>query len=123
MSFTPYLENKLLDHVLTNTAYTAPATLYVSLWNGDPLSGGSEITGSGYSRQSAAFSVTASAGANTNNVECQATADWGTVNYAGIHDALTGSNMLISANLQQTRTIVDEDIVRFSIGDIDVTLT
>ena len=65
MSFTPYLENKLLDHVLTNTAYTAPTTLYVSLWNGDPLSGGSEVTGSGYSRQSAAFSVTASAGANT----------------------------------------------------------
>lgn len=123
MSFTPYLENKLLDHVLTNTAYTAPTTLYVSLWNGDPLSGGTEITGSGYSRQSAAFSVTASAGANTNNVEFQATADWGTVNYAGIHDAINSGNLLISASLQQTRTIVNEDIVRFSISDIDVTLT
>ena len=123
MSFTPYLENKLLGHVLANTAYTAPTTLYVSLWNGDPLSGGNEITGSGYSRQSAAFSVTASAGTNTNNVEFQATADWGTVNYAGIHDASNSGNLLISASLQQTRTIVNEDIVRFSIGDIDVTLT
>ena len=123
MSFTPYLENKLLDHVLTNTAYTAPTTLYVSLWNGDPLSGGTEVTGTGYARQSAAFSVTASAGANTNNVEFQAESVWGTVNYAGIHDAITGGNTLIAASLQQTRTIADEDIVRFAIGDIDVTLT
>tara|TARA_R110000803_G_scaffold73929_1_gene137929 strand:- start:1333 stop:1704 length:372 start_codon:yes stop_codon:yes gene_type:complete len=123
MSFTPYLENKLLAHVLANTAYTAPTTLYVSLWNGDPLSGGTEVTGTGYARQSAAFSVTASAGANTNNVEFQADSVWGTVNYAGIHDAITGGNTLIAANLQQTRTIADSDIVRFSIGDIDVTLT
>lgn len=123
MSFTPYLENKLLDHVLTNTAYTAPSTLYVSLFNGDPLASGTEITGTGYARKSATFSVTASAGTNTNNVEFEADADWGTVNYAGIHDAVTGGNMLISASLQQSRTIVNDDIVRFSIGDIDVTLT
>lgn len=123
MSFTPYLENKLLDHVLTNTAYTAPATLYVSLWVGDPLSGGSEVTASGYSRKTASFSVTGSAGTTTNNVEFQAGADWGTVTHTGVHDALSGGNMLISAGLQAARTIENTDIVRFSIGDIDVTLT
>lgn len=123
MSFTPYLENKLLGHVLTNTAYTSPTTVYVALYAGDPLNGGTETTGTGYARQSASFSVTASAGTNTNNVEYSAGSDWGIVNYAAIHDAISGGNMLISTGLQTSRDIVTGDIIRFSIGDIDVTLT
>lgn len=123
MSFTPYLENKLLGHVLTNTAYTSPTTVYVALYAGDPLNGGTETTGTGYARQAASFSVTASAGTNTNNVEYNAGSDWGIVNYAAIHDAISGGNMLISTGLQTSRDIVTGDILRFSIGDIDVTLT
>ena len=123
MSFTPYLENKILDHVLTNTPYTSPGTVYVSLYNGDPLASGTEVTGTGYARKSVTFSVTANAGTNTNTIEFEAEADWGTVNYAGIHDALTGGNVLISTSLQNSRTIFNGDIVRFVAGDIDVTLT
>ena len=35
-----YLENKVLDHILGNTAYTAPATLYFALFTSAPSDAG-----------------------------------------------------------------------------------
>ena len=44
MSFSNYLETELLDHVFTNSAYTAPSTLYLALFTGAPgeAGGGTE---------------------------------------------------------------------------------
>ena len=63
MAFTDYLENKLLAHTFSNTAYTSPSTVYVALYTVAPTdsSVGTEVTGGGYARQSASFTTTASA--------------------------------------------------------------
>lgn len=44
-----YLENKLIDHVLRNTAYTPPATVYLALYTTDPTDAdsGTEVSGGG----------------------------------------------------------------------------
>ena len=34
--FSDYLETKVLDHVFGGTAYTAPSTLYISLYTAAP---------------------------------------------------------------------------------------
>ena len=34
MAFSDFLEDKLLKHTFTNTAYTPPTTLYVGLFTG-----------------------------------------------------------------------------------------
>ena len=62
MAFTDYLENKLLAHTFSNTAYTSPGTVYVALYTVAPTdsSVGTEVTGGGYVRQSASFTTTAS---------------------------------------------------------------
>ena len=52
-----------------------------------------------------------------------ATGNWGLVDYVGVSDAATGGNLLISTALTSSRTIINGDIVRFSIGDLDVSLT
>ena len=36
MAFTDYLENKLLAHTFSNTAYTSPSTVYVALYTVAP---------------------------------------------------------------------------------------
>ena len=61
MSFSNYLENKVLLHVFGATAYTAPATLYVGLFTSNPgeTGGGTEVSGGSYARQTAAFTVAA----------------------------------------------------------------
>ncbi len=51
--FSNYLENKVLDHVLRNTSYTSPTTVYVGLYTSDPTDAGSgtEVSGGSYARQ------------------------------------------------------------------------
>ena len=58
-----YLENKVLDHVLGNSAFTQPGTLYVGLWTADDgLEAGtqtSEVSGGSYARATMAFDAAA----------------------------------------------------------------
>ena len=67
MSFSNYLENKVMLHVFGGTSYTAPATLYVGLYTSDPGEGdtGTEVSGGSYARQTATFTITGGAAANT----------------------------------------------------------
>jgi hypothetical protein len=39
-----FLENKLLDHVLRNTSYTSPTTVYVGLYTSDPADDNSGVS-------------------------------------------------------------------------------
>ena len=58
-SFSDYLEDKLLKHTFTNTAYTSPTALYVALFTAAPTDagGGTEISGSAYVRTAVSFTV------------------------------------------------------------------
>ena len=49
--FSDYLENKVLEHVFENSAYTAPSTLYAALFTVAPsdTGGGTEVSGGGIS--------------------------------------------------------------------------
>lgn len=136
MSFTNYLEDKVLEHVFGGSAYTAPSTLYVGLFTsaGSDSAAGTELSGSGYARQSAAFTVSGTSpttAASSANVEFpEATASWGTVTHAGIFDASSGGNMLAHAQLTDPadfttalpKTVGTGDILRISSGNLKVTL-
>lgn len=125
MSFTNFLETELLDHVFGGNAYTAPATLYVGLFTAAPgeAGGGTELSGNAYARQSVAMSVTGNTASNSANVEFPAaTGSWGTVTHAAIFDASTGGNMLAYATLTSSKVVETGDILRFSTGQLQVTL-
>lgn len=125
MSFSNYLENKVLLHVFGATAYTAPATLYVGLFTSDPgeAGTGSEVSGGSYARQTVTFTVTDNLASNTAAVEFPtATALWGTVTYAAVYDAATGGNLLGSGGLATAKTIDSGDVFRIPAGDLDITL-
>jgi hypothetical protein len=125
VSFSNYLENKVLGHVFGGTAYTAPSTLYVALFTNDPgeAGTGTELSGSGYARQSVAFTVTGNAATNSAAIEFPtATASWGTVTHAAIYDASSSGNILASSALSTSKTIDTGDVLRFPAGDIDITL-
>lgn len=125
MSFSNYLETKVLDHVFAGTAYTAPATLYVALFTTAPgeAGGGTEISGSGYARQSVAFTTTGDTTSNTAAVEFPtASGSWGTISYAAVYDALTSGNQMCYATLASAKTIASGDVFRIPTGDLDITL-
>jgi hypothetical protein len=127
-SFSDYLEDKVLEHVFANTAYTAPSTLYVGLFTVAPTDagGGTEVSGGSYARQSMAFTVSGSSptqAANTSAVEWPtATAGWGTIVAAAVFDASTSGNMLAWADLTNNKTIASGDVFRFPASSFVVTL-
>lgn len=125
MSFSNYLENKVLDHVFGGTAYTAPATLYVGLFTTDPGEAGSgtEVSGGSYARQTITFTVTGNQASSSAAVEFPtASASWGTITYAAIYDAVSGGNLLASGALTTSKTIDSGDVFRIPTGDFDIDL-
>lgn len=125
MSFSNFLENKVLGHVFGATPYTAPATLYVGLFTSNPgeTGSGTEVSGGSYARQTVAFTVTGSQASNTAAVEFPtATASWGTITYAAIYDAVSGGNLLAYGALTTSKTIDNGDVFRIPAGDFDINL-
>lgn len=125
-----YLENELLDHVLSAATWTAPVTVYIALYTVTPTDagGGTEVTGGSYARKDVTNNATnwpaASGGAKANGTAitfAQATADWGTVVAFAIMDAAAAGNMLYWGAISPTKTIQNGDTASFAIGDLDVT--
>jgi hypothetical protein len=123
-----YLENALLNATLNGTTYTAPATVYVSLWTSDPTDAGSgtEVSGGSYARTAVSFATASGTSGNVlNDADVTfptATASWGTVGWIGINDALTTGNLLYHTELDTSKTIDSGDIFKISTGNLSVTL-
>lgn len=125
MAMSNYLENKLLEAVVKNTSYTPPATVYVALYSTAPTdsSAGTELSGSGYSRQAVTFDSAAN-GSIASNVSVTfgaASADWSTVVATGIVDTSSGGNILFYKTTAP-RNIKSGDSLTIASGDITITL-
>ena len=128
--FSDFLEDKLLKHTFTNTAYTPPTTLYVGLFTAAPsdTGGGTEISTSstGYARQTATFSVSGTSPTEANISSAidfpTATADWGTITHLAVFDASTGGNMLAYSAATTSKTVANGDILRIPSGSLAIRL-
>lgn len=125
--FSNFLENAIINATLRNTTYTSPATIYVSLYTSDPTDAdtGTEVSGGSYARQTMAFDAPSN-GVTQNSADVTfptATANWGTVTHAALHDALTGGNLLYHTALTASKAIDSGDIFKFSTGNFTVTLS
>jgi hypothetical protein len=121
-----YLENQLLDHVLRNTSYTSPTTVYVGLYTSDPAddNSGSEVSGGSYARQILSV-TTATGGIVTSSADVtfpQATASWGTISHIGLLDALSSGNLLMHTALTTSKAIDSGDVLKISTGSLTASL-
>ena len=124
-AMSDYLENKILDHVLGTTAYTAPSTVYIGLATASFAddNSGTELTGNNYSRVSASFDA-ASSGTTDNSAAIEfaaATGSWGSVSHFGIFDAASSGNLLIHGAFTSAKTIASGDVLKIATGDLDIT--
>jgi 2-keto-4-pentenoate hydratase len=123
-----YLENKVLDHVLKNTAYSQPANLYIGLWTADNgLEAGTltaEVSGGSYARMLVTFGA-ASGGSASNSATVTfpaATANWGTITHVAVMDALTSGNVLFHGAVTTSKTIENGDTFQISSGNLTISL-
>jgi len=127
-SKSDFLENEILDHVLSAAAYSAPGTVYIGLWTSaltDSSTGATagEVSGGSYARVAVTNNATnwpaASGGSKNNGTDFTfptATAGWGTVTYVAILDSATlgAGNILYWADLTASRDILNGDTAKFA---------
>jgi len=132
-SKSDYLENALLDGVLGGSAFSLPATVYLSLSTAvysDAATGAShtEVSGGSYARVAVTNNATnwpaASGGSKSSGAIFTfptASAGWGTAQSFYIVDAASNGNILYGADLTAPRTILNGDTASFASGAITVT--
>jgi len=127
MTLSTYAGNAVLNALFNNTALQIAAA-YASLHSGDPgVTGADELASSNnYGTRPAIEFDAPTAGVTTNtNQEVTPTAsgDWAAATYQGLWDAATAGNFLIGGELTASRTILSGEYGRWSIGDIDISIT
>ena len=136
-----YLEEKLLNHTLTATAYTQPAARYLALFTDTAGSIGTigrlelgtlsdEVTTNGtngYIRKAVTFAAASNPG-GTSATNATVTFDacllvnWGTITHIAIMDAVSAGNVLFYGAVTTPKTIEVGDTVQVSSGNLTVTL-
>jgi len=133
-SATDYLRQRVLGHTLGFAAFTMPTTIFTGLTTSLPSSGfgGLEVNISGYARRSAPYALVVGRtdlACNTLTMEWSpATANWGTVGWFELWDALTAGNRLYWGPLVDpadgvtpiSRQILTGDIMRLAVNNVTV---
>lgn len=138
-SFSDYLENGVIQHVLRGVPLPQPATIYVALFTADPTD--ANVTANevqvaawpAYARQDAAGGGAISSGwsAPANGVTSNAKAVTYPANngagsvvvtHVGLYDAISGGNLLFQSALPSSKTLSPGDVLAFAIGSLSVTL-
>ena len=130
-----YLENALLNHVLTGTGYTQPSTRYLALFNGTAstiltnLEAGTltnEVSTGSYARTVITFGAAASGSITNSNTVTFPTA---TANYAStvtciaVMDSTSSGNVLFYGELTQSKTVTTGDTFQVSPSNLTITLS
>ena len=136
-AMSTYLENKIGDHVLRNTAYASPGEdVYVGLIKFydaprvETVAGSSpepivqEASGGGYARVQVTAWDAMNDGATQNTGAITfptATGDWDNISGVIIADASSGGNVLLHGSLTTARDVKNGDVFKFNAGDLDIT--
>jgi hypothetical protein len=128
-----YAEQKILDLLFNNDAFTPPDT-WLALFTSDPTDAGTgtEVSGGAYARQrvydngsgSPDWTVAAVDGVgykvdNDDDITFPtATAAWGTVTHWAIYDAVTSGNLLMHGVLAESKVIGIDDVFKVAAGNL-----
>jgi len=121
-----YLEKKVLDYVLRNTADWAPSAVYLALHTADPTDAGSgaECSGVSYARQACAFDAAHATGGNTANTDAETFSNMPacTVTHIGVWDAASSGNLLFHTAVTTSKAVLAGDTISVAAGAVTITL-
>jgi hypothetical protein len=125
MAYSSYLDTAILNWIKGTTMPTAPAGVYVALYNGDPYSGGTEVTTTirVAGRVAATFgAITSLTISNTGLVDFGNAAGSATVSHFALFDAATVGNMIGGAAITGgAQSIATTNPTSFAIGALTIT--
>jgi hypothetical protein len=122
-ALSDHAEDLLLKWLLTDASVTRPTAWYLALYSAAPndAGGGTELSGSGYSRQAVDFGTDGKS--NVEDVVFEASGgDWAEATHVGIFDAPTSGNLILYGAMTAPKQLDDGDTLTFAAGAIDVSL-
>jgi hypothetical protein len=127
--FSAYIANKIARWMAGNAMPTAPTSLYVALFDGNPASGGSEVTTTIASggRLAVTWDSIADDGAD-NVLTSAADVDFGEsegaadITHIGIMDAASSGNLVFPKALAAPLSVEVGDPVKINSGDLSITI-
>ena len=121
-----YLEKKILDYVLRNTADWAPAAIYLALHTADPAedASGAEVSGGSYARQAITFNAAHATAGTIDNSSAEefTTMPAVTVSHIGIWDAASSGNLLFYGAVTASKAVGAGDTISLAAGALVITL-
>lgn len=120
-----FLDDKILESILKNTAFTPPATLFLALYTTDPTPAGSgtEVTGGSYSRKSITFAASAGGTIASNAIASYTNMPAAVITHYGILSASTAGNLLIFGALPSPISANAGDDISIPSGGISISLS
>ena len=110
MSISNYAENKILDHVTGEAAWTMPTTVYVKLYTGDPGEAATSNAATETTRKAASWSA-----ASSGSIATDATIEWTNVSttetytHWSLWDNSTSGNALWTGALSASAAVTAGD--------------
>lgn len=128
-----YGEQEIMEHIFRNTAiFTPPANVYVGLNTSDPTDAdsGTEVSGGSYGREAVntttGWAAPGATGGSTNNVAAvtftTATANWGTVGWVKLMDAVSAGNLFFHSPVDTSKAINTDDTAEFAASALVATI-
>lgn len=130
-----YMENKLINHIFRDTAWSAESGLYVGLvglYSAAELEAGTitkEISGNAYARMSVKGNANWSAGSTSGLTDNEAAiefvtssgGDWGWVSGVFLSNAASSGDVILYGSLTAPKLVTDGDQFVIAAGDLDIT--
>lgn len=122
MSKSTFLQNKILDHVLRDTEYTSPETVYAALFtsNPGPTGSGNEVSGGSYVRQAVTFGAASGGSISNSSAVTFSGLPAATITHIAVFDAETDGNLLYYGELVQNIFSTTGATVKFASGNFSV---
>lgn len=121
-----YARNAFVNWRTGANSMPAATTRYIALFNGDPTSGGSEITATVCTNRKSITGMSVSSGGaksstnSANLIFTTSASGTGTWNYIGVYDASSGGNLLWYKDIT-SRTIAVGNGIAIDAGDLIIT--
>lgn len=120
-----YIQDKILESIFKNVAFTPPASLYVALYTTNPNAdnSGTEVTGGSYARKVVTFAASSSGSIPSNAALAFTSLPTAVITHYGVLDAATAGNLITYGALPSPISANSGDEVTVASGSITFTFS
>lgn len=120
-----YLDDRILESIFKNTAFTPPSSLHLALYTSNPTADntGTELTGGSYSRKLITFAASSGGTIASNAAVTFSSLSAATITHFGVLSASSGGNLLVYGAFASPISVNTGDDLTLASGAVSFSLS